>query len=100
MLLHEARRARCARALLQRKPHADAHDFLVSSAQCHVQETKWIKERLRRMPERFEDGLLRDLGGACAIRVPAHTVNDEKQSRVLGYRGDDTILVFFARAEQ
>jgi len=52
------------------------------------------------MPERFEKSLLRDLGGACTIRVPAHAVDHNKQNRMLGDRRDDTILVFFARPEQ
>ena len=52
------------------------------------------------MPERFENGLLRDLGGARTISVPAHAVDHNKQNRMLGDRRDDTILVFFARPEQ
>ena len=52
------------------------------------------------MPERFEDGLLRNLGGACAIGVTAHAVDHQKHDRMLGDGRDDTILVFFARPEQ
>jgi hypothetical protein len=65
-----------------------------------VQETQRIEQRLGRMPERFQKGLLRDLGRASTIGVPAHAVDHEKQNRMLGYRRDDTILVFFARPEQ
>jgi hypothetical protein len=43
---------------------------------------------------------LRDLGGFCAVRVPAHAVHYDEQSGVLGHCRGDAILVFFARSEQ
>jgi uncharacterized protein (TIGR00255 family) len=48
------------------------------------------------VPEGFEDSLLRHLGSACTIRVPAHAVDHQQQSRVLGNRRDDPVLVLFA----
>jgi hypothetical protein len=70
------------------------------AAKGHVQEPQWIKQGLGRMPERFEKSLLRDLGGARTVGMPAHPVNDNEQNRMLGDCRDDTILVFFARPEQ
>ncbi len=39
-------------------------------------------------------------GGARAIRMPAHAVDHDKQSRVLGHCRGHAVLVFFARSEQ
>jgi hypothetical protein len=72
----------------------------VRATQRHVQKAQWIKQRLGRMPERFQKRLLRDLGRARAVGVPAHAVDHEKENRMLGDCRDDTILVFFARPEQ
>ena len=74
--------------------------LFVRTAQGHVQEAQRIEQRLGCMPERFEKCLLRDLGSACTIGVPAHPVDHHKQNRMLGDSRDDTILVFFARPEQ
>jgi hypothetical protein len=52
------------------------------------------------VPESFEHRLLGDLGRFRAVRMTAHSVDDDKQSRVLGHRRHDTVLVFFARSEQ
>lgn len=52
------------------------------------------------MPERFENRLLGDLGSARAVRMTAHAVDYDKQSRVLGHRRNHTVLVFFACPEQ
>jgi hypothetical protein len=100
MLLDEASCAGRARPLFQRKAQSNAHDLFMRTTQGHVQEAQRIEQRLGCMPERFEKSLLRDLGGASTIRVPAHAVDHEKQNRMLGDSRDDTILVFFARPEQ
>ncbi len=100
VLLHEDGGAGRARPLLERQRHADAHDFLMRPAKCHVQEAQRIEQGLRGVPERFEYGFLGDFGRAGAIGVPAHAVDHEKQSRVLGHCRNHTILVFFARSEQ
>ena len=99
-LLHEAHGAGGARPLLERQVHADAHDFLVRTAQRHVQKAQRIEQRLRGVPERFEHGLLRDLGGTRAICMAAHAVDHEQQGRVLGNGRDDAVLVFFARPDE
>ena len=100
VLLNEANRTGSARPLFERQAHANAHDFLMRAAESHVQEPQWIKQGLGRMPERFKKSLLRDLGGACTIGVPAHPIDHDEQNRMLGNCRDDTILVFFARPEQ
>jgi len=100
VLLNQADRTGGTRALFERQAHADAHDFFVRTAEGHVQEAQRIEQRLGCVPERFEKCLLRDLGSACTISVPAHPVDHHKQNRMLGDSRDDTILVFFARPEQ
>jgi len=100
VLLNQANRAGSARPLFERQAHANAHDFLMRAAESHVQEAQRIKQGLGRMPERFEKSLLRDLGGARTIGVPAHSIDHDEQNRMLGNCRDDTILVFFARPEQ
>lgn len=99
-LLDEADRAGCARPLFQRQAHSNTYDLFVRTPQGHVQEAQRIEQRLGSVPERFEKRLLRDLGGARTVSVPAHAVYHEKQNRMLGDGRDDTILVLFARPEQ
>ena len=100
VLLDEADRAGSAGSLLQGEAHANAHDLFVRTAQGHVQKAQRIEQRLGCMPEGFEKRLLRDLGCARTISVPAHAIDHDEQNRMLGNRRDDTILVFFARPEQ
>jgi hypothetical protein len=100
MLLHEAHGTCSARTLLERKGRADAHNLFMRAPERGVQEAKWIEERLRRMPERFENGFLRDFGGFRAVRMAAHAVDDDQQGRMLGHCRGHAVLVFFARTEQ
>ena len=65
--------------MLDGKVGAELDDFLMRSTQSEVQKAHGIEERLRRMPESFEDDLLRHLGGPRAIGMPAHAVNDDEQ---------------------
>jgi uncharacterized protein (TIGR00255 family) len=95
-LLHDAHGACCPRPLLQRQTHAYTHDFLVRPAECEVQETQWVEDRVRRMPEGFQNRLLRNLGGTRAISMAAHAIYHENQGSVLGNRRDHPVLVFFA----
>jgi hypothetical protein len=70
------------------------------TAEGHVQEAQRIEQGLGGVPERFEERLLRDLGRARAIGMPAHSVDHNKKNCMLGDGRDDTILVFFACPEQ
>ena len=69
-------------------------------AERHVQEAQRIEQRLRGMPERFEHGFLGDFGRAGAIGVPAHAVDDREQDCPVRVGDGDSILVFFAVADQ
>jgi hypothetical protein len=100
VLLNQAHRAGGARALLERQAHADADHLFMRTAKAHVQKAQWVEQWLRGVPERFEDRLLRDLGCARTVCVPAHAVDHDKQNRMLSDGRDDTILVFFACPEQ
>ena len=68
--------------------------------QSEVEKAHGIKERLRRMPERFENDLLRHLGCPGTIRMAAHAVNNDKQGRMLGDCAGDPVLVLFAPAKE
>ena len=100
VLLDQAHGAGGARALLERQLRAELDDFFVRAAQRQVQEAERIEQRLGRVPEGFEDHLLRDLGRARAIGVAAHAVDDDEQRGVLGDRGGDPVLVLLAASEQ
>jgi hypothetical protein len=86
--------------MFEREAHADANDFFVRASEGHMQEAEGIEQGLRCVPESFQHRLLGDLGRFRAVRMAAHSVDDDKQSRVLGHRRDDAVLVFFARSEQ
>jgi hypothetical protein len=68
--------------------------------QSEVQEAHGIKKGLGRMPERLEDDLLRHLGRAGAISMPAHAVNDDQQGRMLRDGAGNPVLVLFAPTKE
>ncbi len=78
----------------------DAHHFFVRAPEHEVQETKRIEQRLRGMPERFEQGLEGDLGGARAFGVTAHAVHHHQQCGVLGDGHRDPVLVLLPASEE
>jgi hypothetical protein len=95
-LLHDTDCAGRARALLERKVHAETHHVLMRTTQRHVEKAQRIEERMRCVPERFQNGLLRDLCRAGALGVATHAIDDKQQSSVLSDCRDDPVLVFFA----
>ena len=76
------------------------HDFLVRAPQRQVQEAQRIEQRLRGVPEGLDDHLLGYLGGAGAIGVTAHAVDDDEQGGVLGNGRAHPVLVLFAPTQQ
>jgi hypothetical protein len=99
-LLHQAYRTRGARPTFHRQVQPDAHDLLVSPAESQVQETQRIKQRLRGVPERFQQDVQSDLGGAGTFSVATHAVRYHQQRGMLGDRHRDPILVFLPAPEK
>jgi uncharacterized protein (TIGR00255 family) len=65
-----------------------------------VQEAQRIEQRLRGVPERFQDHLLRHLGRTCAIGMSAHSVDDDEKRGVLGNSCRDPVLVLLTPPEE
>ena len=99
-LLDEAQGTGGARPLLERQLHTELHHLLVRASERQVQKAQRIEQRLRRVPEGFQDDLLRDLRGAPAVGVSAHTVDHQQQHGLLRHRDRDPVLVLLAPAEQ
>jgi hypothetical protein len=72
-----------ARPLLERQIARRAHDGLVGAAELQVQEAERIEQRLRRVPERLDQRLLRGLRGGGAIGMAAHAIDDDDQRSLL-----------------
>ena len=70
------------------------------AAKCQVQKTQGVEERMRGVPERLQDDLLRYLSGACAVGVAPHAVDYHKQCGMLGHYGRDPVLVLFTPAQE
>ena len=65
-----------------------------------MQESQRIENRMRRLPERFEQSRERGFRGARAFRMAAHAVDDHQQHRLIGGRHRDPVLIFFAVADE
>ena len=55
---------------------------------------------MRRLPERFEQRGQRGFGGARAFRMAAHAVDHDQQHRMIGGGHGDSVLIFFAVADE
>ncbi len=80
------------------RPHF--HELGVSSAYSEVQETLWIKNRLRNLAEGVSNGLPGRLGSERAIGMASHSINGKEQNSVRSRQYSDPILVFFAASDQ
>ncbi len=65
-----------------------------------MEKAERVEQGLGRVPEGFEDCLLRHLGSSGAIRVSTHAVHDNKQRRVLGSGSRHSVLVLLASAKE
>ena len=99
-LLYEAHGTGGPGAMLDGKLCPELHDFLVSTAQGEMQETERVEKGLRRVPKRFENRLLRDLGRLGTVGVSAHSVDHDQERGVFGNSCRNPILVLFAPSEE
>src|SRR6185437_6662258 len=79
---------------------AELHYLFVRFAEREVQKAERIEQGVGRVPERFQDRLLRYLSRLRAVGMPAHPVDDDEQRRILGRGYGDPILVLLAPAKE
>ena len=65
-----------------------------------MQKTQGVENRMRRLPERFQQCRQRRFGGARAFRMAAHAVDHDQQHRMIGGRHGDPVLILFAVADE
>ena len=65
-----------------------------------MQKAQRIENRMRRLPERFEQRRERSLGGARSLGMTAHAVDHHQQHRLIGGRHRHPVLVLLAMADQ
>jgi hypothetical protein len=65
-----------------------------------MQESQRIENRVRRLPEQFQQRRKRRLRGSRTFRMTAHPIDDDQQDGVLGRRNRDPVLIFVAMADQ
>jgi hypothetical protein len=70
------------------------------AAQHKVEESQWIEERLRAVPEGIEHDFAGDLRCARTVGVAAHPVYDDEQRRMVCDGGGYPILVLLAPAQE
>ena len=97
--LHQADGAGCTWPKIDGNICTEPHDLVMCARQCGVQETLRIEDWQLRGHEHVLHDLEPGLGGAGAVRVPAHAVEHEHQRRVVGDDDSSTILVILAVAE-
>jgi hypothetical protein len=78
-LLYDTNGTGSAWPMFDGKIGPELDDLFMGSTQSKVQKAHRIEHGLWRVPERFEDDLLRHLGRPRAISMPAHAVNDDEQ---------------------
>ena len=78
----------------------DLYHFLVSASEREVQKAKGIEDRLGRVPERFEQHLLRHFRCASAVGVAAHAIHHHQQARMLRDGRRHSILIVFSMTEE
>ena len=65
-----------------------------------MQETQWIKQGLRGMPESLQQRFQGYFGRARTLGVATHAVDDHQQCRMLGHGHRNPILVFLPATGQ
>ena len=95
-VLHQANRAGCTRPQFERQIGAELRDFLVRAAERQMQEAERIEDRLRRVPEAFDQRLDGGLRGLGAIGMTTHAVDDDEQGGMLRDRDGYAILIVVA----
>jgi hypothetical protein len=100
LLLHDADRTSCTRPMLERQVPTDPYYLLMRAPEREMQESQWVEQGMRRMPERFKHYLLRNLRRARAVGVPAHAIGHQQDGRVFRDGCCNFVLVLFARPEE
>jgi hypothetical protein len=78
----------------------ELHDLFVRSAESEVQKAQGVEQRVRCVPERLQNGLLRYLGGLRAVGMPTHSVDHDEQRRILRRGYGYPVLVLLATAKE
>ncbi len=65
-----------------------------------MHESERIKNRMRNLPERFEQRRESGLGGARPLGVAAHAVDHHQEHRMIGGSDCNSVLILFAVADQ
>jgi hypothetical protein len=65
-----------------------------------MQESQRIENRVRCLPEQFQERRQGRLRGPGTFRMTAHAINDDQQNGVLGSRHRDPVLIFVAMADE
>jgi hypothetical protein len=86
--------------MLERQMNTGTHDLFVRAPKREMKESQWIEDRMRRLPKRVDQHLLRDRGGPSAIGMAAHSIDYEQQGCVLVDSGNGFVLVLFTRPEK
>ena len=79
---------------------AEPRHVVVRPAQRQMQEADRIEHRQRRLAEGIEQALERGVGGAAAIGMAAHAIDDHEQRGLIGRGDGDAVLVVFAVTDQ
>jgi hypothetical protein len=78
----------------------DLDHFLVSASEREVQKAEGIEDRLRCMPECFEQHLLRYFRRASTVGMAAHAIHHHQQACMLRDGRRHSILIVFSMAEE
>ena len=65
-----------------------------------MQKAQRIEYGMRRLPEGLEQRRERSFGCARPFRMAAHAVDHDQQHRMIGGRHGDSVLIFFAVADE
>jgi len=65
-----------------------------------MQKAERIENRMRRLPERFEQRRKRRLGGTRSLGVAAHPIDDHEKHGLVRGRNRYPVLIFLAMADQ
>ena len=85
---------------VHRQLDADRDDCRMRTAQCQMQESERVEQRLRQVVEYFQHDPATSLRGARAVGVTAHAIHCNEQHRAIADRNCGAILVVLAIAHE
>ena len=65
-----------------------------------MQKSQRVEDRMWRLPKRLQQRRQRGFGGACALGVTTHAVDDDQQYGLLRSRDRNPVLIFFPMTNQ